>query len=107
MKQLLRLSGSEVADRLAVLNGWKVVEEKLSAEFKFADFISAFGFMSSVALIAERMNHHPEWFNVFDTVRIQLNTHEVGGLSQNDFLLATEITKLYESFKVPNVSSSQ
>jgi 4a-hydroxytetrahydrobiopterin dehydratase len=101
--RLLRLSDSEVADRLAGLNGWKVVEGKLSAEYKFGDFISAFGFMTSVALTAERMNHHPEWFNVFDTVRIQLRTHEVDGISQNDFLLATEVRKLYESFKLSNL----
>lgn len=67
---------------------------RLYGEFLFSDFVNAFGFMSSIALIAERMNHHPEWFNVYNKVQIHLSTHEVGGVSENDFHLADEINKV-------------
>lgn len=73
---------------------WSIKEGKLYKEFKFADFVSAFGFMTQVALLAERANHHPEWFNVYNKVAISLTTHDAGGISNRDFQLAEEISKL-------------
>lgn len=74
---------------------WSIKDEKLFREFKFSNFISAFGFMTQVAMLAERANHHPEWFNVYNTVAISLTTHEAGGISKRDFDLAQEISKLF------------
>ena len=67
---------------------------KLHSEFKFANFVAAFGFMTQVAMLAERANHHPEWFNVYNKVAISLTTHDAGGISERDFKLAQEIAKL-------------
>lgn len=85
---LRRLDEAEVTARLAALPHWRLAGGKLARALRFADFQAAFGFMTSVALAAEKMNHHPEWFNVYDTVRIELATHDVGGISDNDFALA-------------------
>ena len=89
-----RSSESEIADRMAQLPGWTVEGEKLHRLYRFADFVTAFGFMASVALIAERMNHHPEWFNVYSTVRVHLTTHDAGGITALDFDLAAEMERL-------------
>lgn len=67
---------------------WQVVDGKLHKEFVFADFIEAFGFMTRCAITAEKMNHHPEWFNVYKKVTVDLMTHEAGGLTELDFGLA-------------------
>ncbi len=75
-------------------NSWSIKDEKLFQAFKFSDFVSAFGFMTQVALLAERANHHPEWSNIYNKVFISLTTHDVGGLSKRDFELADEISKL-------------
>ena len=77
-------------------NAWIIKEEKLHREFKFPDFVAAFGFMSQVAILAERANHHPEWSNVYNKVVINLTTHEAGGISKRDFELAHEISALVE-----------
>ena len=71
-----------------------MTEGKLHKEFKFANFVEAFGFMSKVAILAEKMNHHPEWFNVYNKVAIDLTTHDAGGISQNDLELAKQIEAL-------------
>jgi 4a-hydroxytetrahydrobiopterin dehydratase len=89
-----RLDGDEVTQRLAELPGWTVQDGKLHREYKFADFVEAFGFMAAAALVAERMNHHPEWFNVWSTVRIDLATHDAGGITANDFALAAAMERL-------------
>lgn len=89
-----KLDANEVTSRLAQLIGWTIQNGKLHREYKFADFVEAFGFMASVALIAERMNHHPEWFNVWNKVVIDLTTHDVGGITSNDFALAAEMERL-------------
>ncbi len=89
-----RLGEEEIAQRLEALEGWTLEEGKLSRSFAFDDFVAAFGFMSSVALVAERMNHHPEWFNVYGTVRVHLTTHDAGGLSELDFDLAAAMNRL-------------
>ena len=88
---LEKLNDDHIATHLAALDGWSLVDGKIHKEFQFADFIEAFGFMSRVALAAEKMNHHPEWFNVWNRVTIDLNTHDVGGLSKLDFELAAKI----------------
>ena len=74
--------------------GWTLDQGKLHREFRFADFSEAFGFMARVALVAERLNHHPEWFNVWATVRVHLTTHDVGGLSQLDLDLARAMNEI-------------
>jgi len=87
------LVAAEIETMLVALNAandrpWAVVSSKLHKEFRFDDFVAAFGFMASAALVAERMNHHPEWFNVYGTVRVDLVTHDVRGISERDFTLA-------------------
>ena len=85
-----------VSAELDGLAGWVVVDGKLHREFAFGTFVEAFGFMSSLALVAESKNHHPEWFNVYNRVVIDLNTHDVGGLSARDFDLARAANELWE-----------
>jgi len=89
-----RLSDREVRSELAKLKGWRLVRGKLRKTFKFQDFNEAFGFMTRVAMEAEKMNHHPEWFNVYNTVTIDLVTHDVGGISNHDFKLASVISSI-------------
>jgi len=88
-----KLDDAAIADALASLNAsagspWSVEEGKLRKEFQFKDFNEAFGFMTRAALVAESMDHHPEWFNVYKTVRIDLATHDAGGITELDFTLA-------------------
>ncbi|MCW5752202.1 MAG: 4a-hydroxytetrahydrobiopterin dehydratase [Alphaproteobacteria bacterium] len=85
-----KLTGAERQAALAELSGWKPAEgrEAIGKTFTFRDFNEAFGFMSRVALMAERMDHHPEWFNVYNRVEILLTTHDAGGLSARDIALA-------------------
>jgi len=89
-----KLSKREVVAGLRKLNGWKVVKGNLHRLFKFKDFTQAFGFMKRVALVADRMDHHPDWSNAYNEVTIDLSTHSVGGLTKNDFELAGEIQKV-------------
>jgi 4a-hydroxytetrahydrobiopterin dehydratase len=84
----IKLSDDEIEAELATLSGWVVASGKLHREFRFADFNAAFAFMTRVALVAEQMNHHPEWSNVWNTVRVDLVTHDAGGLTSLDFQLA-------------------
>ena len=94
MAERRNLSETEIEERIATAPGWQVQEGKLRRAFQFDNFVEAFGFMSSVALLAEKMDHHPEWFNVYNRVIIDLNTHDVGGLSELDFQLAAAINDL-------------
>ncbi len=84
------LTGEARAKALSELDGWAVVDGRDAIEkgFRFADFNRAFGFMTRVALEAERMNHHPEWFNVYGRVDVALTTHDAGGLTLKDVALA-------------------
>jgi len=82
------LSHSEIANRLASFDGWELVDGKLHKEYRFASFVECFGFMAQVALVAEAMQHHPEWFNVYDRLVVDLRTHDAGGVSELDFELA-------------------
>jgi 4a-hydroxytetrahydrobiopterin dehydratase len=88
------LSQDDILERLKELEHWSVKDQKLHREYTFKDFVRAFGFMSSVALLAEKMNHHPEWFNVYNTVRVELTTHDAGGISSKDFKLAKRMDEL-------------
>ena len=83
-----KFSGSELKEALDQLSGWTVVEGKLHKEYIFADFLHAFGFMSTAALGIEKMNHHPEWFNVYNRVRVDLMTHDAQGITGKDVELA-------------------
>jgi 4a-hydroxytetrahydrobiopterin dehydratase len=82
------LTDAEVRQALTALPGWAVENAKLHREFRFADFVHAFGFMATAAIAIEKMNHHPEWSNVYDRVTVDLTTHDAGGISAKDFELA-------------------
>jgi 4a-hydroxytetrahydrobiopterin dehydratase len=86
------LDAGQVRDRLAARPGWRLAADGKSIErqFRFADFRAAFAFMTRVALAAERADHHPEWFNVYNRVDVRLSTHDAGGLTDHDFALAAE-----------------
>ena len=92
-----KLDDGEVETALASLAGWTHEKGKLHREYKFASFVEAFGFMTSGALVAESMNHHPEWFNVYNTVRIDLSTHDLGGISTYDLEMAKRFDVLARS----------
>ena len=92
-----KLTPQELEAGLAELQGWTVVNGKLHREYKFPDFSHAFGFMAAAATGIERMNHHPEWFNVWNKVVIDLNTHSVQGISNLDFQLAEKINEIFGS----------
>ncbi len=86
------MSETQISSALQELPGWNVVDGKLHKEFKFANFTAAFGFMTKVAIEANTMNHHPEWFNVWNKVVIDLVTHEAGNqISELDVTLARTI----------------
>ncbi|HZL19562.1 MAG TPA: 4a-hydroxytetrahydrobiopterin dehydratase [Polyangia bacterium] len=89
-----KLSETEIAAALAKLPEWKLENGKLHREYKFPDFVAAFAFMTGVALTAQAMDHHPEWFNVWNTVRVDLTTHDAGGVTGLDLELAGEMEKL-------------
>ena len=94
-----KLEASAITAELDKLNAvarspWQLRDGKLHKQFKFANFAAAFGFMSSVAIHAEKQDHHPEWFNVYSKVHIDLTTHEAGGISAKDFQLAHSIETL-------------
>ncbi|MBB3316452.1 MULTISPECIES: 4a-hydroxytetrahydrobiopterin dehydratase [Rhizobium] len=90
-----KLERQAIAAELSKLDGWSLDEggTAISRSFKFRNFVEAFGFMTEAALAAERLNHHPEWFNVYSRVDIKLNTHDAGGLTELDFRLAAEMEK--------------
>lgn len=83
-----RLSDDEVQQTLESCPGWSLVDGKLRREFQFADFQEAFAFMTRCAEVAESLDHHPEWFNVYNRVRVDLTTHDAGGVTSLDFDLA-------------------
>jgi 4a-hydroxytetrahydrobiopterin dehydratase len=91
-----RLEGPARADALKTLTGWSELPRRdaLTKTFAFADFNAAFGFMTRCALVAERMDHHPEWFNVYKTVEVTLTTHDAGGLTGRDIALAQAMDRI-------------
>ncbi|MFN4169478.1 MAG: 4a-hydroxytetrahydrobiopterin dehydratase [Pannonibacter phragmitetus] len=91
-----RLTDGERGTALDQLTGWRLVEgrDAITRRFVFAGFVEAFGFMAQMALVAERMNHHPEWSNVYRTVEVTLSTHDAGGLTALDVALAMEMDRI-------------
>ncbi len=83
-----KLTAAEIDQQLSGLPGWTLTAGKLHREYAFSGFVSAFGFMAQAALVAEAMNHHPEWFNVWNRVVVDLTTHDAGGITNNDVELA-------------------
>jgi 4a-hydroxytetrahydrobiopterin dehydratase len=96
-----KLSDAEIQVLLPKLPGWKIVAGKLHQEYKCKDFVAAFGNMTRVALVAEAMNHHPEWCNVWNKVVIDLTTHSVKGISDYDFVLAEKIDDIFVPVRAP------
>ena len=94
MPKVAALSDAAITARLDDVPSWTLADGKLHRELRFADFVTAFGFMASVALVAEKMDHHPEWSNVWANVVIDLTTHDAGGISDLDFTLAAKIDAL-------------
>jgi len=94
MAELRKLTRDEIYDRLEEVEGWSELDGKLQRDFNFVDFVTAFGFMTQVALVAESMNHHPEWFNVYNRVSIHLMTHDADGVSDRDFQFARRINEI-------------
>ena len=91
---MIRLSDEQIKTELTGLSGWSVVNGKLHKDFVFDDFVDAFGFMTRAAIHIEKMNHHPEWFNVYNKISVDLTTHDVGGITQNDIALARTLNSL-------------
>ncbi|WP_225931274.1 4a-hydroxytetrahydrobiopterin dehydratase [Leptolyngbya sp. 7M] len=88
------LSTDALNAALSELPGWSLEAGKLHCQFRFNSFVEAFGFMSSVALVAESMGHHPEWFNVYNRVTVDLTTHDAGGITDKDVALAKKMNEL-------------
>lgn len=89
-----KIETSEIENRLKALPDWKLRDGKLYREFIFSDFVEAFRFMTATALIAEKLNHHPDWSNVYNRVHISLYTHDAGGITELDFILADKLNTL-------------
>jgi len=89
-----KLTDEQIREGLADVPEWTLEDGKLTREFQFANFVEAFGFMTQAALIAEKTDHHPEWFNVYKKVKVQLTTHECNGISERDFALAKSMDEL-------------
>ena len=90
----LKMSEAELEDALHALPGWRVMHGKLNRTYEFTDFIEAWGFMSSAALVIQQMDHHPEWFNVYNRVRVELITHDAAGITLRDVELAKRLEAL-------------
>lgn len=94
MQQYKCLSSEDIETHLVQLPGWRLEANVLKTSLQFSDFTSAFAFMTQVAMIAEKMNHHPDWQNVYNRVDINLSTHEAGGVTDLDIQLAKKITTI-------------
>jgi 4a-hydroxytetrahydrobiopterin dehydratase len=90
----MRLSETEITEELKKLEGWVIKDNKLHKEFQFDSFNQAFGFMTRAAMEIEKMNHHPEWFNVYNRITVDLTTHDAGGITNNDINLARILNSL-------------
>ena len=91
---IAKLTSQDIQHALVQLPGWQLDQGKLYRRFAFGSFVDAFGFMSQVALLAEAMDHHPEWSNVYNRVDIHLTTHDAGGISARDVELAEKISAI-------------
>jgi len=92
-----KLSEQELRSSVEEISGWAVEKGKLHREYKFADFAHAIGFMTTAALFIEKMNHHPEWFNVYNRVVVDLTTHDAGGVTERDLKLARLLELIYST----------
>ena len=90
----MRLSDEDINEKIRDLPGWSIINGKLHKEFTFETFNQAFGFMTRAAMEIEKMNHHPEWFNVYNKLTVELMTHDAGGITQNDISLAKILNSL-------------
>lgn len=97
-----KLCEADIAAAMEDLPLWEYREDFIHRQLLFSDFIAAFGFMSEVALLAERANHHPNWHNVYNQVDIALSTHDAGGITIKDLQLAEAIDKAYKNFSPAN-----
>lgn len=91
---VVKLTESDIHASLAALPGWSFANETLHREYEFASFTLTFGFMAAAATVIEKMNHHPEWCNVYNKLVIDLTTHDAGGVTQKDVELAAALEKL-------------
>ncbi|MGB1665189.1 MAG: 4a-hydroxytetrahydrobiopterin dehydratase [Nitrosopumilus sp.] len=91
---MMKLSELEITEELKKLEGWEIKDNKLHKEIQFESFNQAFGFMTRAAMEIEKMNHHPEWFNVYNRITIDLTTHDAGGITNNDVNLARILNSL-------------
>ena len=91
---MMRLSPEKISEELKKLPGWSVKDEKLHRDFEFESFNQAFGFMTRASMEIEKMNHHPEWFNVYNKLTVDLMTHDAGGITENDMQLAKILNSL-------------
>ena len=94
--KVMRATTKQVLEFIENSDDWKLVDEKLQKTFTFSNFAQAFAFMTAVAEYAETNNHHPEWFNVYKTVKVDLTTHEVSGISERDFHMANEMDSVMQ-----------
>jgi 4a-hydroxytetrahydrobiopterin dehydratase len=92
-----KLSEEEVTNRLKNLKGWEYKDGSIERNYKFKNFKDAFSIMTRIAFECEQQNHHPDWSNVYSSLNIKLNTHDVGGITENDFKLAESIEKIVNS----------
>ena len=93
MSRPTALEPQAIEARMQSLSGWELAQGKLHRLFVFEDFVAAFGFMSQIAIVADKMDHHPEWSNVYNRVDVHLTTHDAGGLTELDFALAAEMDR--------------
>ena len=91
------LDKEELKELAVKLPGWEICSKDIERKFSFNNFIEAFSFMTKVALLCEKYNHHPNWDNVYSSVNIKFTTHDLGGVSNLDQILASEINKLIEN----------
>ena len=90
------LQDEELKELIVKIPGWEINDEQIQREFKFSNFIEAFSFITKIALISEKYNHHPNWENVYSRVIIKLSTHDLGGITNLDQTLALEINKVFD-----------
>ena len=99
MPRPAKLSPEEVSSALTALPEWSVIDGKLHRTYNFPDFTHAFSFMSAIAIVAEKMDHHPDWSNVYKQVTVDLSTHDAGGITRLDFQLAESMETLAKKLR--------
>ena len=92
-----KLTEQEISEQLKNFDGWRYENGSITKSFKFKDFKEAFSIMTRIAFECEAQNHHPDWENIYNSLTIKLNTHDAGGITQNDFRLAEAIEKIVSS----------